>query len=292
MVIMKKFLLSVAAAFILFAAVIVPAEDARAQSIGFVVYDFSSYPISTGLSTQYYVSQAVLGGLLQKNPDGTLAVDQSGSFYADSALVSAFVGNIAAVYDQPGVLTLDRTAEAAYLTKLIASGSSDASHKPVMKSGSQQADAKSTNEAYEALVAASNAAAANESVIASIPDKTYIDVNLTTQTLVYYIGGTPTLVTDIVTGNTNRGHGTPQGLYHIYNKQRGRTLRGEGYEAYVNYWMPFVGNYGLHDATWRSSFGGTIYQRNGSHGCVNMPKSMAATLFETAAVGTPVFVHQ
>ena len=44
--------------------------------------------------------------------------------------------------------------------------------------------------------------------------------------------------------------------------------------------MPFNGGIGMHDATWRGSFGGSIYQYSGSHGCINMPKAKAASLYE------------
>lgn len=52
------------------------------------------------------------------------------------------------------------------------------------------------------------------------------------------------------------------------------------YESYVNYWMPFNGGIGMHDASWRGSFGGSIYMYSGSHGCINMPSSKAAKLYE------------
>ena len=56
--------------------------------------------------------------------------------------------------------------------------------------------------------------------------------------------------------------------------------------------MPFYGNiYGLHDATWRSYFGGTIYEYDGSHGCINMPLSVARRLYETIKVGTMVRIQ-
>ena len=48
---------------------------------------------------------------------------------------------------------------------------------------------------------------------------------------------------------------------------------------------------GLHDANWRSSFGGTIYQCNGSHGCVNMPPAKAQELYSMLSVGTPVIMY-
>jgi hypothetical protein len=55
--------------------------------------------------------------------------------------------------------------------------------------------------------------------------------------------------------------------------------------------MPFKGGYGLHDATWRSSFGGTIYYYSGSHGCVNLPKSAAKTIYNNVSVGTKVILY-
>ena len=56
--------------------------------------------------------------------------------------------------------------------------------------------------------------------------------------------------------------------------------------------MCFLGNgYGLHDATWRSSFGGDIYKYSGSHGCVNLPPSKAGELYDLISVGTIVIIH-
>jgi lipoprotein-anchoring transpeptidase ErfK/SrfK len=56
--------------------------------------------------------------------------------------------------------------------------------------------------------------------------------------------------------------------------------------------MPFVGNaVGLHDANWRSNFGGSIYAYAGSHGCVNLPPEEAAELFSLINVGDTVYVH-
>jgi len=52
--------------------------------------------------------------------------------------------------------------------------------------------------------------------------------------------------------------------------------------------MPFNGGIGLHDADWRSKFGGTIYQTNGSHGCINLPPKVAAQVYENAYKGIPI----
>jgi hypothetical protein len=56
--------------------------------------------------------------------------------------------------------------------------------------------------------------------------------------------------------------------------------------------MPFNGDIGLHDATWQSSFGGTRYKDGyGSHGCVNLPLSAAATIFSYVKAGFPVLMY-
>lgn len=75
-------------------------------------------------------------------------------------------------------------------------------------------------------------------------------------------------------------------------KDKGATLTGPGYEAGVTYWMPFFGNIGIHDATWRHSFGGQIYKRNGSHGCVNAPLYLAKTIFQNIEDGTPIICYE
>ena len=55
--------------------------------------------------------------------------------------------------------------------------------------------------------------------------------------------------------------------------------------------MPFNGGIGLHDANWRSKFGGTIYQNSGSHGCVNLPPDKAAALYDLVYTGIPVICY-
>ena len=81
------------------------------------------------------------------------------------------------------------------------------------------------------------------------------------------------------------------GIFPVTYTQKDATLKGPGYASFVHYWMPFNGGEGLHDATWRGSFGGTIYKYSGSHGCVNMPPSSAAQLYEMIEPGTPVLIY-
>lgn len=121
---------------------------------------------------------------------------------------------------------------------------------------------------------------------------TYLEINLTKQHVWLYMDGK--LITDgsVVTGNPNRGWSTVTGIYMLNYKQKGAILSGPGYEASVAYWMPFYGNIGIHDASWRYSFGGEIYKRNGTHGCINTPFYLAKTIFENIEAGTPVICYE
>lgn len=120
---------------------------------------------------------------------------------------------------------------------------------------------------------------------------TYIEVNLSSQHLWFYKNGERLLSTSLVSGKVAADCCTPTGIYSIYAKKPSTYLTGEDYRSFVNYWMPFHGGYGLHDATWRGSFGGDIYLYNGSHGCVNLPLKAAATIYNNAPVGTKVILY-
>ena len=95
-----------------------------------------------------------------------------------------------------------------------------------------------------------------------------------------------------VSGNESNGNATRLGMMRLKYKQKDAVLRGDDYETPVSYWMPFDGNIGMHDATWRSKFGGEIYKTAGSHGCVNLPLSAAKTIFENIQAGDPVIVYK
>ncbi len=120
---------------------------------------------------------------------------------------------------------------------------------------------------------------------------TYAEVNLTAQHMYFYKDGKKILESDFVSGNVSKGYTTPPGLFSLTYKQRDATLKGQGYASPVKFWMPFNGGIGFHDASWRNTFGGTIYKKNGSHGCVNMPYAAAKTLFENVYAGMPVICY-
>lgn len=123
-------------------------------------------------------------------------------------------------------------------------------------------------------------------------NKEFIEVDISDQKLKFYDKkGNVIIKTDVVTGLKNQ-RDTILGYYEIYYKQTNRILKGANYRSHVDYWMPFCGGYGLHDADWRGSFGDKIYTYDGSHGCVNMPDNKAKKLYKKAKVGTKVLIHK
>lgn len=124
-----------------------------------------------------------------------------------------------------------------------------------------------------------------------IQNTTYVEIDLTRQHLWFYKNGSLFVQGDIVSGNTSLNRGTPTGVYSLKYKKRNAVLKGPGYAAPVDYWMPFVNGVGIHDATWRHKFGGNIYKTDGSHGCINCPYSLAKKIFENIGAGTPVICY-
>ena len=116
----------------------------------------------------------------------------------------------------------------------------------------------------------------------------YVEIDLSNQHMYLYINGKCVLDSDFVSGNVSAGHNTPGGVYGVTYKSRNTILRGPGYESFVYYWMPYNGGVGMHDATWRNKFGGEIYKTSGSHGCINLPLSVAKDLYEYVEAGFPV----
>ena len=119
----------------------------------------------------------------------------------------------------------------------------------------------------------------------------YVEVNLTAQHMILIKNGSKVLESDFVSGNVSKNWTTPPGAFPLTYRTRNATLKGEGYSPPVNYWMPFNGGIGFHDAPWRSAFGGQIYRTSGSHGCVNLPPAIAKQLYDYVDSGFPVLCY-
>jgi hypothetical protein len=114
----------------------------------------------------------------------------------------------------------------------------------------------------------------------------YIDVDLSTQTLVAFEGARPVYATLISSGKyskiKDKDHSTPTGEWRIREKHITTTMDGDGTAAgdlpYSIEDVPFVQYYfrsfALHAAFWHSNFGVQM-----SHGCVNLSPLDAKWLF-------------
>jgi hypothetical protein len=125
----------------------------------------------------------------------------------------------------------------------------------------------------------------------------WIDVNLSTQSLVAYEGDKAVYATIVSTGRHNdedksKDHRTVQGEFRIREKHIAATMEDDGasegpYSIQDVPWiMYFEGSYALHGAFWHSMFG-----RERSHGCVNMTPHDAKYIFGWAGPNLPEGWH-
>ena len=123
---------------------------------------------------------------------------------------------------------------------------------------------------------------------------TYVEVSIAEQHLWCYKDYELVMDTDVVTGLPTTERGTTPGTFAVDAKKEDAVLGSldvQGYESPVSFWAPFNGGQGLHDAPWRSDFGGDIYLSNGSHGCVNIPPENMEAIYNAIDIGTAVVVY-
>lgn len=120
---------------------------------------------------------------------------------------------------------------------------------------------------------------------------TFIEIDLGNQHMYAYENGELSFESDLVSGNVSAGNSTPKGIYKVDGKAKNKTLKGPTWESFVNFWIPFNGAIGMHDASWRKKFGGEIYLTGGSHGCVNLPYKTAEKVYNLVSKGFPVIVY-
>ena len=125
----------------------------------------------------------------------------------------------------------------------------------------------------------------------------YVEVDLTKQHLWFYVNGSLVVESDIVSGDVSENAETQTGVFPLAYKESPSVLTGPNgdgtnYESPVQYWMPFFEGEGLHDAPWKSSFGGDIYKTDGSHGCVNLPTDVAGTIYNNIQAGMAIVIYK
>ena len=121
---------------------------------------------------------------------------------------------------------------------------------------------------------------------------TYVEISIEDQHVWIYKKGEVVAESDCVTGRKNRND-TPKGVYYCYEiKPGGKWLTGDTYRTWVNKWVRLTNTgIGLHDAAWRRSFGGDIYKKDGSHGCINLPTNFSKELIKEVYFGMPVVIY-
>lgn len=230
------------------------------------------------------------GGVTETLDKATIAswfsLDKDLKVTFDRDAVAAWVNQLADQYDTIG----------AYLPFVTSNGETV---YPESRTYGWQMDRETeTEELYQILLAGDSvqrspvwlegAATRGENDIGD----TYVEIDYTNQRMWYYKDGQLLVETPVVTGNVGAGMASPEGVFCLVGKQEDAVLTGEDYKTPVDYWMPFYGGVGIHDAdTWRTSYGGDIYQWSGSHGCINTPTAQAAVIYQNIEVGTPVVCY-
>lgn len=128
---------------------------------------------------------------------------------------------------------------------------------------------------------------------------TYIEVDASRQHIWFYKDGTAVVDGDCVTGLMEQSSYTKPGIYTTAAKESQKKLHGElqadgsySWERDVDSWIPFNGEIGFYDASWRSNFGGNLYLTAGSTtGSVALPTAVAQALYDNVDDGTPVIIY-
>ena len=203
--------------------------------------------------------------------------------------VAEYVAQLAATYDTVGTerefqATSGRTV---YVSSSIYGWKIDQAAEAAQLSQEIQSGTQTTREPIYAQTA--NAYGVNDL------GNTYIEVDLSEQHMYYYQDGADIFESDFVSGNMSYAdRQTHAGIFTLYYKKSPDVLRGgqkgtaNYYEQPVQYWMPFDGGIGFHDANWRDDFGGDIYLTSGSHGCINLPPENAAVLYDLIQYDVPI----
>ncbi|CAG9612257.1 hypothetical protein BACCIP111899_01430 [Bacillus rhizoplanae] len=126
---------------------------------------------------------------------------------------------------------------------------------------------------------------------------TYAEVSIAEQQIWIYKDGKLAVTTNVVTGKHSTNEDTSPGVWYILYKRSPYTLRGSAvgkpdYSVKVDYWAPFTNSgQGFHDAGWRTNWANNAYLTGGSGGCVNLPPSIAKTVYDNLSTYEPVVVY-
>ena len=221
------------------------------------------------------ISQEQAQALVTLNADGTVMVDEAG--------VRALVDSWAAIYDIPNTKYQFKSEVDGYVPIQFLDVSYKVDCDALTKELRERLRTLDAGEVVPEIVCCRNGEPFD------IKD-TYIEVDITNQKVTFYKDGERIVFTDVVTGLPD-GHQTITGLYYTYYKATDIWLDGPDYHVFVKYWVSMTDLYGLHDAPWRSNFGGDYYLYAGSHGCVNTPEEAMKTIYDNVTDGIPILSY-
>ena len=118
-----------------------------------------------------------------------------------------------------------------------------------------------------------------------------LEVSIDNQYLWFYHDGQLLTECPVVTGDLATNSITRKGIFQIYGMVADTNLKGPTWDDHVDYWMPFDGDIGIHDSSWRDEYGGDIYKESGSHGCVNTPLESMGIIYDNSFYGMLVIVR-
>lgn len=121
---------------------------------------------------------------------------------------------------------------------------------------------------------------------------TYAEICITQQRMWCYKDGQLIADTPVVTGCHSTGYDTPSGSVWAIDAKKANA-HFSTYNSDVDFWLPFNGDVGIHDASWRAegTYGGDVWLNGGSHGCINTPYNAAQAIFQVLEIGDPVIVY-
>lgn len=258
------------------------------------------------------LNELVRASITYSMPDGTtqvldgntmkdwLAVDADGNYSKDenqwNERVKEYVANLAAAIDTDGK---DHTFPATG----IEGGVTISQEGYGWKVDQEQEIAKIAEEVDAHAADAREPQYAQREFAASTENngfgKTYVEVDASRQHIWLYKDGNLVVDGDCVTGLMEQSSYTKPGIYTTAAKESQKKLHGElqadgsySWERDVDSWIPFNGEIGFYDASWRSSFGGNLYLTAGSTtGSVALPTAVAQALYDNVDDGTPVIIY-
>lgn len=210
------------------------------------------------------------------------AIYQDGSdFRIRSEVIQAFVASLAEKYNTVGKVRKFDTSTGAILTLT-----------PQVNDtflGYELNQAELTNQILDAVAAGNNA-----SILAPWFSKgkqlgnkrsdignTYVELSIEKQHMWFYENGQLKVSTDVTTGTDTDERRTPTGLFYVMNLYRDYTMYYSDGSSPCDYFIKVTSDgVGIHDASWRSEYGGDIWKTNGSHGCINTPYDKVVPIFE------------